>query len=283
MVLAAILLAVLAGGLLLGLSRVRLAGLLAGAWAAGLALALILPRAVSLRLLGWDWRAMLIATGLGLAVAGYVHMIRRVRRLSGIDRLRAEAEAARAEGAALQAGLDAARAQARADALRAPPAPAAPPAPGRQAVLVHGPDAVTAPLCLVLAGAGITRITLAGGGGGAVACAVSALHPACRVDAADAPRPEGHALALVVGDAPAPAGLPLVRGWLEGTRAHLAARHAATGPHDGEAPPGHAAILGALMAGEALALLDEPARPGRLAVRDLPEPGGRERKPGAKH
>lgn len=264
MVLVAILLGVLAVGLLTGLAGARLWALLAGAWLAALALALVLPRAVSLRLLGWDWRLMLIATGLGLLVAAYIGMIRRLRRLSGIGQLRAEAEAARAEGAALQAGLDATRAQARAEAARGQLAAAragqaaeAPPArsvaaacadAGRASaaageegaappLLVCGPRQVTAPLCLALAAAGAGRITLAGKGAEAAAAAVASLYPACQITAAALPPPvAGFALVLGAGGEVAAlnrdcvaAGVPLLHGWLEGGAAQVALWHPAAG------------------------------------------------------
>src|SRR5690606_4251292 len=237
----------------MGLAGARLWALLAGAWLAALALALVLPRAVSLRLLGWDWRVMLIATGLGLLVALYVWMIRRVRRLSGVGRLRAEAEAARAEGAALQAGIEAARAQARAEAARGQLAaaqageaaevsePAAPsvaqagadtdpasPAAGEEGagppVLVCGPHQVPGPRGLALAAAGAGRVTLAGEGAALGAAAHASLHPACRITpAAMQPPVAGCALVLAAGGDVAAlnrdcvaAGVPLLHGWLDG-------------------------------------------------------------------
>ncbi len=271
MVLAAILLAVLAAGLLLGVPRARLWALLAGAWVAALALALILPRAVSLRMLGWDWRAMLIVTALGLLMALYIHLIRRLRRLSGIDALRSEADAARAEGAALQAGIAAARAHRRAEAMRVPASDTAPP------VLVAGPARVAAPICLALADAGVTRIALAGEGTEPVARAIAALHPGCHVSEGAAV--EGCAVVLAVGDAAAlgracaAAGVVLVHGWLADAQPQVAIRHPASDdpgiadPHGSDAIPrdGSAQLLGALMARAALDLLHGPQAAGRGA------------------
>lgn len=286
MVLVAALLAVLVAGRLLGLAGRHVRALVAGIWLAALALALIAPAGLSLRWLGWDWRVMLIVTGLGGLAALYVGVIRHARRRSGIGRLRAEAEAARTEGAAVQARIRATRAQARAAALRAVVAEGE--GCGWGAVLVLGPAAVTAPLCLALAEAGTVRVGLSGQGASAVADAVAALYPGCRLRPLDTVPPvAGCALVIAadgeaeaIGAACVAAGVPLLHGRLEGGAARLRLWHPGAGwsgvPGVGPAPSGAAApdvdgrgtgaLLGAVLAVRALALLADGLADGLAAV-----------------
>lgn len=152
MLVASLMILVTAGGLMLELPRRRLLGLLAGIWLGAFALTLVLPDALALRVLGWDWRSMLIGTAAGGLVWGYRRVLLAARRRSGVETLRHEAETARAQGAALQAGIAADRARARADAATAKwPGAAAPAVPAAVPAGAH-PAAAAADAAARLSG-----------------------------------------------------------------------------------------------------------------------------------